>query len=217
VGALFRGGGWFPPPPRAPLTLSTGQSCHDNSSYLPHQPSPLHWLKIKQRIEYKIIWLTYTALQHYSPSCLIYKLKLQSSRATRSSSAFTVHRPWNRLSFMFAAPRWFMTSAASRRSQNPRGEHGTMPPLYATGWTSTPEAWVQIRVAAIQIIYYLAYTVLWHKDDSNMACAMYAFWLIICIRVYRAIPVQWRSGASIPLQRPWSRLSPLYPYPVPVV
>ena len=69
----------------------------------------LHWLKIKQRIEYKIISLTYTALQHNSPSYLIHKLKLQSSRSTRSSSAVTLFRPSVKLetgkrSFTFGAP-----------------------------------------------------------------------------------------------------------------
>ena len=70
----------------------------------------LHWLKIKQRIEYKIISLTYTALQHNSPSYLSQKLKIQSSRSTRSSSAVTLHRPSVKLetgkrSFTFAAPQ----------------------------------------------------------------------------------------------------------------
>jgi len=69
----------------------------------------LHWLKIKQRIEYKILSLTYTALQHNSPSYLNQKLKLQSTRSTRSSSAVTLYRPSVKLetgkrSFTFAAP-----------------------------------------------------------------------------------------------------------------
>ena len=46
----------------------------------------LHWLKIEQRISYKIISLTYTALQHNGPSYLVDKLELQSNRSTRSSS-----------------------------------------------------------------------------------------------------------------------------------
>ena len=40
-------------------------------------------------------------------------------------------------------------------------------------WTSTPEARVQIRVST-QRIYSRAYTVLWHKEDSNMACVMHS-------------------------------------------
>ena len=38
-------------------------------------------------------------------------------------------------------------------------------------WTSTPEAPVRIRVAAIQI-YSRADTVLWHKDDFNRLCRL---------------------------------------------
>ena len=81
----------------------------------------LHWLKIKQRIEYKIISLTYTALQHNSPSYLSQKLKIQSSRSTRSSSAVTLHRPSVKLetgkrSFTFAAPQlWNSLSTTIRQ------------------------------------------------------------------------------------------------------
>jgi hypothetical protein len=81
----------------------------------------LHWLKIKQRIEYKIISLTYTALQHSSPSYLNQKLKIQSSRSTRSSSAVTLHRPSVKLetgkrSFTFAAPQlWNSLSTTIRQ------------------------------------------------------------------------------------------------------
>jgi len=39
--------------------------------------------------------------------------------------------------------------------------------------TSTPEARVQVRVAVTQIIYSLAATVLWHKEDFNMVRVMY--------------------------------------------
>ena len=37
---------------------------------------------------------------------------------------------------------------------------------------STPEA--RDRILVNTIIYYRADTVLWHKDDSNMACLMHA-------------------------------------------
>jgi len=49
-------------------------------------------LKIEQRIVYKLITLTYTALQH-SPSYLANKLELQSNRSTRSASVITLRRP----------------------------------------------------------------------------------------------------------------------------
>jgi len=69
----------------------------------------LHWLKIEQRIVYKLISLTYTALQHKSPSYLANKLELQSNRCTRSASVITLRRPPVKLetgkrSFSSAAP-----------------------------------------------------------------------------------------------------------------
>ena len=63
-----------------------------------HHISPvlksLHWLKINQRIDYKIISLTYKALQNHQPrylrSCLVI-----SNHNTRSSSVLTLLRPAN--------------------------------------------------------------------------------------------------------------------------
>lgn len=52
----------------------------------------LHWLKIKQRIEYKVISLTYTALQTGQPTYLRNLLTVQSSRSTRSGSLVTLTR-----------------------------------------------------------------------------------------------------------------------------
>jgi len=53
----------------------------------------LHWLKIEQRIVYKLISLTYTALQRNSPSYLANKLELQSNCSTRSASVIILRRP----------------------------------------------------------------------------------------------------------------------------
>ena len=50
----------------------------------------LHWLKIKQRMEYKIISLTYTALQQREPRYLLDKLNLRPPGSTRSSSLVTL-------------------------------------------------------------------------------------------------------------------------------
>jgi len=52
----------------------------------------LQWLKIEQRIVYKLISLTYTALQLNSPSHLANKLEIQSNRSTRSASVITLRR-----------------------------------------------------------------------------------------------------------------------------
>jgi hypothetical protein len=55
----------------------------------------LHWLKINQRIHYKVISLTYKILLSNQPSYLRSLLSLQSSRSTRSSSVVTLARPSN--------------------------------------------------------------------------------------------------------------------------
>jgi hypothetical protein len=53
----------------------------------------LHWLKIKQRIEYKIISLTYNALQYQQPTYLHKLLEIHNCHSTRSSSYVTLARP----------------------------------------------------------------------------------------------------------------------------
>jgi len=69
----------------------------------------LHWLKIEHRIVYKLISLTYTALQNNSPSYLANKLEIQTNHSTRSASVITLRRPpvkleTGRRSFSSAAP-----------------------------------------------------------------------------------------------------------------
>jgi Reverse transcriptase (RNA-dependent DNA polymerase) len=53
----------------------------------------LHWLKIEQRIEYKIISTTYKTLQSRKPSYLHNLLNIHSNRLTRSSDVVTLQRP----------------------------------------------------------------------------------------------------------------------------
>ena len=76
----------------------------------PHLKS-LHWLKITQRIQYKILSLTYKSLQYNNPSSISDLLTIQPTRSTRSSAVVTLQRPSNpsRLkisdrSFYFQAP-----------------------------------------------------------------------------------------------------------------
>lgn len=71
----------------------------------------LHWLKITQRIQFKVLSLTYKSLQNCQPSSIRNLLTLQSPRSTRSSSLITLQRPSNpsRLkiidrSFYYSAP-----------------------------------------------------------------------------------------------------------------
>ena len=54
----------------------------------------LHWLKVRERIEYKVASLTYNALQFHQPSYISGLLSVQSSsHRTRSSSLVTLKRP----------------------------------------------------------------------------------------------------------------------------
>ena len=53
----------------------------------------LHWLKIKQRIDYKVASITYTALQFGQPHYLRNLLTVQPPRSTRSGSLITLLRP----------------------------------------------------------------------------------------------------------------------------
>jgi len=55
----------------------------------------LHWLKIEQRIQYKVASrpITYKVLQSEHPSYLHSLLDVQSNRTTRSSDIITLQRP----------------------------------------------------------------------------------------------------------------------------
>jgi hypothetical protein len=71
----------------------------------------LHWLKINQRIEYKILSLVYKILQSHQPTYLSSLVTIQPMKHTRSASVITLKRPsvssrlqiTNR-SFYFTAP-----------------------------------------------------------------------------------------------------------------
>jgi len=53
----------------------------------------LHWLKIKQRIDYKILSLTYKVLATIQPSYLYNLISVQPHRSIRSSDVVTLSRP----------------------------------------------------------------------------------------------------------------------------
>jgi hypothetical protein len=55
----------------------------------------LHWLKINERIKYKVLSLTYKILTTNQPSYLRSLLEFQAARSTRSSSVITLIRPSN--------------------------------------------------------------------------------------------------------------------------
>ena len=53
----------------------------------------LHWLKINERIEYKLLSLTYKVLTTNQPPYLHHLISVQPPRSTRSSSLVTLARP----------------------------------------------------------------------------------------------------------------------------
>ena len=55
----------------------------------------LHWLKITERVHYKVLSLTYRTLQSQQPVYLHSLLTLQTKNSTRSSSVITLQRPTN--------------------------------------------------------------------------------------------------------------------------
>ena len=72
----------------------------------------LHWLKITERIEYKLLSLTYKVLTTTQPSYLLNLITLQPPRNTHSSSLVTLARPSISFSlritdrsFQYASPR----------------------------------------------------------------------------------------------------------------
>ena len=72
----------------------------------------LHWLKVKERIEYKLLSLTYKVLTTSQPSYLNNLISVQPPRSTRSSSVVTLSRPptisslkITDRSFRYASPR----------------------------------------------------------------------------------------------------------------
>ena len=53
----------------------------------------LHWLKIPERIHFKVLSLTYNSLQYSQPRYLRDLFTIQPTRSTRSSSVLTLSRP----------------------------------------------------------------------------------------------------------------------------
>jgi len=80
----------------------------------------LHWLKITECIEYKILSLTYKVLTTAQPSYLHHLITVQPHRSTRSSSVVTLSRPPSSStlqitdrSFCYASPRLWNRLPAS--------------------------------------------------------------------------------------------------------
>jgi hypothetical protein len=93
----------------------------------------LHWLRIRERILFKIISITYKALQFHKPSYIHELLTVQKSQRTRSSDIITLERPANQSrlkisnrSFYFQAPViWNSLPSTLRQYSNPGSPHPT--------------------------------------------------------------------------------------------
>ena len=108
----------------------------------------LHWLKINERIEYKLLSLTYKVLTTSQPDYLHNLISVQSSGRTRSSSLVTLARPsvssslqnTNR-SFTYASPYLWNHLPSSFRQPHcvhspPGSPHRLLHSLSGSVWTS---------------------------------------------------------------------------------
>ena len=100
----------------------------------------LHWLKINERIEYKLLSLTYKVLATSQPDYLHNLISVQSSGRTRSSSVVTLARPsvssslqiTNR-SFRYATPHlWNQLPSSFRQPHCVHSPPGSPHPTYIT-------------------------------------------------------------------------------------
>ena len=81
----------------------------------------LHWLKISERIHYKILSITYKCLLFDEPAYLRNLLTVQSTSTTdRSSSVITLKRPYNP-SNLKVSDRYFYHSAPALWNTLPKG------------------------------------------------------------------------------------------------
>ena len=90
----------------------------------------LHWLKVEQRIQYKLISLTYSSLQLNSPLYLRRLLTIPTNhRSTRSTSVVTLFKPSVKLetgkrSFSFAAP--FLWNSLPKDMRQPSADDSSV-------------------------------------------------------------------------------------------
>jgi len=98
----------------------------------------LRWLKIVQRIQYKVASITYKVLQSEQPSYLHSLLNVQSNRTTRSSDIITLHRPSVR-SRLKVTDRSFTHHAPILWNSLPKQQRQpSAPPSLGTATDSTP-------------------------------------------------------------------------------
>jgi len=106
----------------------------------------LHWLKINERIEYKLLSLTYKVLTTSQPDYLHNLISVQSSGRTRSSSVVTLARPSVSLSlqitnrsFTYASPYlWNQLPSSFRQPHSVHSPPGSPHPVHITSSQSPP-------------------------------------------------------------------------------
>ena len=96
----------------------------------------LHWLKINERIEYKILSLTYKTLSTAEPAYLHNLISVQPPGRTRSSSLITIARPPSSSSlkitdrsFRYASPSLWNNLPASFRQPRSSSVTTVTPPI----------------------------------------------------------------------------------------
>ena len=105
----------------------------------------LHWLKVNERIEYKLFSLTYKVLTTAQPSYLRNLISLQPPRSTRSLSVVTLSRPLTisslkitDRSFRYASPRlWNQLPDSFRQPHHSRLDSPPHPFLNSSLSSST--------------------------------------------------------------------------------
>ena len=99
------------PPPQSAICLRPVAHTGCVTTHITPVLKSLHWLKINERIKYKLLSLTYKVLTSSQPQYLHNLISVQPCRNTRSSSMITLARPPTRFtlkitnrSFQYAAP-----------------------------------------------------------------------------------------------------------------
>ena len=90
----------------------------------------LHWLKIEQRIQHKLISLTYKILTTSQPTYLHNLISLQTDNNTRSSDVVTLARP-SPASSLKVTDRSFQYASPHLWNQLPFSVREPVSPLYA--------------------------------------------------------------------------------------
>ena len=92
-----------------------------------HHISPilksLHWLKINERIQYKVLSLTYKTLHSGHPSYLHSLFSLNRNSSTRSASLVSLNRPYNKSRLKITNRSFHFTAAALWNSLPPELRH----------------------------------------------------------------------------------------------